>query len=152
GRLQELRKAVEQWRATGPGAPPRAMVLLDTPAPHEPRVFRRGNPHNLGERVPRQFLGVLAGPKRPPFHDGSGRLELARAITDPKNPLTARVMVNRVWLHHFGEGLVSTPSDFGLRGAPPSHPELLDYLADRFVRGGWSVKELHRLIVRSAAY
>jgi hypothetical protein len=150
--LQELVKALEDWRAKGPGAPPRAMVLEDLPAPYEPRVFLRGNPHNLGEAVPRQFLGVLSGPDRRPFHEGSGRLELARAIADPRNPLTARVLVNRVWLHHFGAGLVRTPSDFGLRSEPPSHPELLDWLAATFVEEGWSVKKLHRRILLSRAY
>jgi hypothetical protein len=152
GKLQELRKAVEQWRATGPGAPPRAMVLVDLPTPYEPHVFRRGNPNNLGEAVPRQFLEVLSGPQRKPFTDGSGRLELAKAIASKDNPLTARVLVNRLWLHHFGRGLVTTPSDFGLRSDPPSHPELLDHLATAFVDGGWSVKAMQRLILRSAAY
>jgi hypothetical protein len=151
-KLQELRKAVEQWRATGPGAPPRAIVLLDSPTPHEPRVFVRGNPNNLGEPVPRQFLQVLTGPGRRPFRDGSGRLELAQAIIDRQNPLTARVLVNRVWLHHFGQGLVRTPSDFGLRSDPPTHPELLDHLATAFRDGGWSIKQLHRRILLSAAY
>src|SRR5699024_5997768 len=102
--------------------------------------------------VPRQFLAVLAGPERKPFQKGSGRLELAQAIVDPKNPLTSRVMVNRVWLHHFGFGLVRTPSDFGLRSDPPTHPELLDYLASRFAEEGWSVKKLHRLIMLSSTY
>jgi hypothetical protein len=151
-KLQELRKAVEQWRSGGPGAPPRAMVLEDLPAPYEPHVFRRGNPNNLGEAVPRQFLRVIAGDRRQPFTEGSGRLELARAIAAPANPLTARVLVNRVWGWHFGQGLVRTPSDFGLRSEPPSHPELLDYLATEFVKEGWSVKQLHRLILLSAAY
>ena len=86
------------------------------------------------------------------FRDGSGRLELARAIIDPQNPLTARVIVNRVWMHHFGFGLVRTPSDFGFRGDPPTHPELLDYLAVKFVESGWSLKKLHRLIMTSATY
>jgi hypothetical protein len=151
-KLQELRKAVETWRATGPGAPPRAMVLLDGPVPHAPRVFIRGNPSNLGEPVPRRFLGVLAGEKRQHFRDGSGRLELARAIADRRNPLTARVMVNRLWLHHFGTALVRTPGDFGLRSDPPSHPELLDHLAATFMANAWSVKKMHRLIMLSAAY
>jgi mono/diheme cytochrome c family protein len=152
GKLQELLKAVEQWRASGPGAPPRAMVLVDASTPYDPCVFLRGNPNNRGEPVPRQFLGLLAGPQRRPFTRGSGRLELARAITDPNNPLTARVLVNRVWLNHFGRGLVSTPSDFGMRSDPPSHPELLDWLAATFVEQGWSIKKLHRLIVLSSAY
>src|SRR5207244_655649 len=83
---------------------------------------------------------------------GSGRLELANWITDTKNPLTARVMVNRIWQNHFGRGLVSTPSDFGKRGKPPTHPELLDYLARQFMADGWSVKALHRRIVLSQTY
>jgi hypothetical protein len=91
-------------------------------------------------------------PSAKPFRDGSGRLELARAVVDPNNPLTARVFVNRVWIHHFGRGLVATPGDFGLRSDPPSHPELLDHLATEFVRGGWSVKKLHRMILLSATY
>ncbi len=152
GKLQELRKAVEQWRATGPGAPPRAMVLTDLPTPVEPRVFVRGSPNNLGEAVPRRFLEVLAGKDRRSFTEGSGRLELARAIASKDNPLTARVMVNRVWAWHFGEGLVRTPSDFGLRSEPPTHPELLDHLATAFMAGGWSLKKLHRLILLSAVY
>ena len=100
------------------------------------RIFVRGNPSQPGERVPRQFLRVLAGADRRPFPHGSGRLDLARAITAPENPLTSRVIVNRVWMHHFGEPMVSTPSDFGTRSTPPSHPELLDYLAARLQRGG----------------
>jgi hypothetical protein len=151
-KLQELRKAVETWRATGPGAPPRAMVLEEAPTPYQPRVFLRGNPNNLGDPVPRQFLAVLSGDRRKPFAHGSGRLDLARAIIDRDNPLTARVIVNRVWLHHFGRGLVSTPSDFGLRSDPPSHPELLDYLASYLMSHGWSLKQLHRLILLSAVY
>jgi hypothetical protein len=97
-------------------------------------------------------LKLLSGPDRQPFHDGSGRLELARRIASPDNPLTARVMVNRVWLHHFGEGLVRTPSDFGARSDPPTHPELLDFLASRFVKDGWSIKRLQRLIMLSSVY
>jgi mono/diheme cytochrome c family protein len=150
-RAQELKRRVEQWRVNHPGGPARAMALVDAPQPFNPQVFLRGNPNTRGVAVPRQFLEVL-DPDRKPFTAGSGRLELARAIADPKNPLTARVMVNRVWMHHFGKGLVVTPGDFGTRGEPPTHPELLDWLADEFVRSGWSVKRLHRLIVLSAAY
>jgi hypothetical protein len=151
-RLQELLKSVEQWRASGPGAPPRAMALVDRAEPIEPRVFRRGNPNNPGETVPRRFLSILAGPDAPPFRNGSGRLDLAQAIASPSNPLTARVLVNRVWMHHFGSPLVPTPGDFGLRSEPPTHPELLDWLAATFVEDGWSLKRLHRRIVLSATY
>jgi hypothetical protein len=150
--LKALQKKVDQYAASAPAAPPRAMVLEDLPKPREPRVFLRGNPNNPGPAVPRQFLHVLAGDKRQPFKEGSGRLELARAIASRDNPLTARVIVNRVWLHHFGKGLVRTPSDFGMRSDPPSHPELLDYLAGRFMAEGWSIKQLHRLILLSSAY
>jgi mono/diheme cytochrome c family protein len=149
---KELRKALDEWRVKGPGAPPRAMTLEDSSVPHESRVFIRGNPNNLGERVPRQFLGFLDGASRRPFTDGSGRLELARRIADPNNRLTARVLVNRVWMYHFGSPLVATPSDFGLRSQPPTHPELLDYLAVSFVENGWSIKKLHRQIMLSNAY
>jgi hypothetical protein len=151
-KFQELRKKVEDWRETGPAAPPRAMSLEDAATPYEPRVFVRGNPNNPGEVVPRQFLEVLAGPQRKPFTQGSGRLELAKAIASRDNPLTARVLVNRVWQHHFGQGLVRTASDFGLRSEPPSHPDLLDHLAATFVGDGWSVKRLHRRVVLSAVY
>jgi hypothetical protein len=148
----KLLKEIEQWRANGDAAPPRAMVLEDLPKPVEPRVFVRGNPGNRGDQVPRQFLRVLCdGPPRP-FSQGSGRLELARAIVDPSNPLTARVIVNRVWLAHFGQALVRTPSDFGVRSEPPTHPALLDHLAHEFVAHGWSLKWLHRQIVLSATY
>jgi hypothetical protein len=150
--LQKLRKEVEKWRVEGPGAPPRANVLLDATTPQEPYVFLRGNPNNRGPSVRRQFLSLLAGPSAQPFQHGSGRLELAHAIADRNNPLTARVLVNRVWLHHFGKGLVGTPSDFGLRSDPPTHPELLDHLATVFMQNGWSIKKLHRLILLSAAY
>lgn len=152
GKMQELKKAVESWRATGPGAPPRAMVLVDAPVPYEPHVFLRGNPANLGPAVPRRLPALLGGADRRAFGRGSGRLEIAQAIVDPRNPLTARVLVNRIWLHHFGRGLVATPGDFGTRSDPPTHPELLDHLATTFVRGGWSIKQLHRRVLLSATY
>jgi hypothetical protein len=152
GELQKLRKDVEQWRSTGPGAPPRAMALIDSSKPVTPRVFVRGNPYNLGPVVQRQFPASLSGPDPKPFTNGSGRLELARAIADTKNPLTARVFVNRVWQALFGRGIVTTPGDFGLRGDPPTHPKLLDHLASTFMADGWSVKRLVRRIVLSAAY
>jgi hypothetical protein len=145
-------RAIEQLILDTPASPPVATILEDKPQLVTPRVFRRGNPANKGEEVPRQFLGFLSGPGRKPFEDGSGRLELAKAVASPANPLTARVWVNRVWLQHFGRGLVATPSDFGLRSEPPTHPELLDFLARRFIDGGWSTKKLHRLIVLSRTY
>ncbi|MBM4072941.1 MAG: DUF1553 domain-containing protein [Planctomycetes bacterium] len=152
GVFQNLRKEVEKWRATGPGAPPRAMVLEDLPSPRQARVFIRGNPTNLGETVPRRFVSFLADGQARPFKNGSGRLELAQAIASRDNPLTARVIVNRVWLGHFGTGLVRTPSDFGLRSDPPSHPELLDHLATCFMDSNWSLKKLHRLLMLSRTY
>jgi len=147
-----LQRAVEELQATHPGAPPRGMVLEDNDSPVQPDIFKRGNPGNRGDKVPRQFLGLLAGPDRKPFQKGSGRLELAEAIASPNNPLTARVAVNRVWLQHFGEALVRTPADFGMRAEPPTNPELLDWLAARFVAEGWSFKRLHRQLLLSAAW
>jgi hypothetical protein len=137
---------------TSAAAPPQAVSLQDRSSAPSPKVFIRGNPDRRGEEVPRRFLQILSGDPREPFRLGSGRLEMARAIADPGNPLTARVMVNRVWLALFGEGLVRTPSDFGLRSEPPSHPELLDYLACRFIEDGWSLKKLIRRIVLGAVY
>lgn len=149
---KKLLDAIEEWCVKGTGAPPRAMTLEDRPRPSDPRVFIRGNSTRPGEAVPRQFLEVLSPRPREPFQHGSGRLELARAVVDPGNPLTARVMVNRIWMHHFGAGIVRSPGDFGLRSEPPTHPELLDYLANRFVNEGWSIKKMHRLLMLSSAY
>lgn len=112
----------------------------------------RGNPSNPGPEVPRHFLTVLSAGTPRPFTRGSGRGELAEAIVTDAAPLAARVIVNRVWAQHFGRGLVETTSDFGAQGSAPSHPELLEYLAARFVAGGWSLKSLHREIVLSATY
>jgi hypothetical protein len=148
--LQALRQKLDKLRLTSPEV--RAMALEDSPRPVTPHIFRRGNPGNVGDEVPRQFLLVLAGENRKPFQKGSGRLELAQAIASKQNPLTARVAVNRIWLHHFGAGLVRTPSDFGMRSDPPTHPELLDYLACQFMADNWSVKQLHRRIMLSATY
>lgn len=150
--LKPFDNNIRQLHATHPGAPPRGMVLVDRPDPVRPHVFLRGNPTNQGPEVPRQFLHVLAGEQRKPFQRGSGRLELAQAIAGKDSPLTARVMVNRIWLHLFGAGLVRTPSDFGLRSELPSHPELLDYLALRFMEEGWSIKKTIRLIMLSRVY
>ncbi len=147
GKLRDL----DRLAVKAPAVPPRAMVLQDGDI-HDSPLFVRGNPAAPGSLVPRQFLRVLAGDARRPFAHGSGRLDLARAITAPDNPLTARVLVNRVWMHHVGEPLVATPSDFGVRSSPPSHPRLLDYLAATFMENGWSLKKLHREILLSRTY
>jgi hypothetical protein len=116
-------------------------------------VFVRGSHKALGELAPRRFLEALAGPNGITARNGSGRLELARQMTDPAiNPLLARVMVNRVWHHLFGRGIVASTDNFGAMGEPPTHPELLDYLADRFVKEGWSIKKLIRALVLSQTY
>lgn len=151
-RLWKLQKAVDQQILKSPQSAPHAVVLNDRRPVTDPRVFRRGDPLKAAETVPRQFLEVLAGSNRQPFQTGSGRLEMAQAIVDPSNPLTARVWVNRVWRHHFGSGLVQSPSDFGLRSDPPSHPKLLDWLTSEFIANGWSTKWLHRTILLSATY
>jgi mono/diheme cytochrome c family protein len=138
---------------THPGSPAKAMVVADRPQPKNSPVFIRGEAQSRGPVVPRGFLEILSpGHKPVPFSQGSGRLELAEAIASKDNPLTARVAVNRIWMHHFGEGLVPTPDDLGVQAGAPSHPELLDYLAAKFVEFGWSMKQMHKLIMLSAVY
>jgi hypothetical protein len=132
-------------------APPSAHGLTDA-APKDMNVFLRGNPAKLGEIAPRRFLQVLSKQDAKSFTHGSGRLELAEAIASRDNPLTARVIVNRLWQRHFGKGLVGTTSNFGELGERPSHPELLDYLACRLMDAGWSLKAVHREIMLSAVY
>ena len=151
-KLKALGASLETLRKSYPPKPELAMTMADAPQPVTPRVFRRGNPGNPGDEVPRRFHAILSKEERPVWTSGSGRLELAHAIASKDNPLTARVMANRVWMHHFGAGLVRTPSDFGKQGERPTHPELLDYLAWRFVEDGWSIKKMHRLIMLSSTY
>ena len=152
GRTPFLFAKINELELTHPGAPARAMLLADGKAKNSP-VFIRGQAEARGEIVPRRFLEVLSPEGKPaPFTDGSGRLELAKAIASKSNPLTARVMVNRVWMHHFGDGFVPTPDDLGTQSEPPSHPELLDYLARYFMEQNWSVKKLHKLIMLSRVY
>lgn len=150
--LAQLRDTLSKLRQSVPPAPEFAMALVDKPKGENSRVFLRGNPGNLGVEAPRAYLPIVMGSKYRPFTQGSGRLELAQAIASPENPLTARVMVNRIWLNLFGKGLVRTPSDFGMRGEPPTHPELLDFLAWKFMNDGWSVKKLIRAIMLSSTY
>ncbi len=146
-----LERKVINHRAEAPGGPPRAMVLADRPKPVDSPVFLRGNPGRRGDVQKRRLPVVLGGAEVD--RGSSGRLDLARAIVAADNPLTPRVLVNWVWTHHFGRGLVETPGDFGLRGESPSHPALLDDLAHRFVtEGNWSLRWLHREIVLSQAW
>ena len=175
--IPALEAKLAEMKKTPPQSPDLAMATEDLPKPVEPRIFIRGNSGNQGEQVPRRFLKVLSLTEPKPFTQGSGRLELAQAIASPTNPLTARVMVNRIWGYHFGAGLVRTPGDFGLRGEKPTHPELLDWLSSVFVEEigakpdqngfkevgvtepnrspfacGWSIKKLNKLILLSNAY
>jgi hypothetical protein len=150
--VRASRSQAAALRAKVPEKYPFLHVISDVEKPQNEHVHIRGSEDNLGDEVPRRFLSVLCGETPAPFTHGSGRLDLARAIASADNPLTARVMVNRIWAGHFGQGIVGTPSNFGMMGERPTHPELLDYLAGRFVELGWSVKALHREIVLSDAY
>ncbi len=150
-RIAYLRAKADDIVRDGPQEPPMACAVAEG-RPVQQHVLLRGNPASPGEPVTRRFPTVLAGDDQPELPPGSGRLQLAQWLASPKNPLTARVFVNRVWQWHFGEGLVRTPSNWGLLGEKPTHPELLDYLTARFIEDGWSVKSLHRRIMLSAAY
>jgi hypothetical protein len=157
--LEAQRSELSSLKANVPPPLARAHGLQEGGVPesphagmHDVKVHLRGRYDRLGDLAPRRFPRVLAGDGQKPITQGSGRLELADWIASPDNPLTARVMVNRIWQHHFGEGIVRTPNNYGKLGVPPTHPELLDYLAHRFVESGWSVKAMHRAIMLSAAY
>jgi hypothetical protein len=119
---------------------------------HDVRIHIRGSYSRLGQQVPRRFPRIMAGNQQTPIREGSGRLQLARWLVSPEHPLTARVMVNRIWQHHFGQGIVRSPNNFGKQGERPTHPELLDYLAKRFIDSAWSIKSMHRLMMLSATY
>jgi hypothetical protein len=161
--IEKIKKETPHYDAPTAAAVDDASLLVLADGPHrtkleyKPGVGQdihmqiRGNPTAVGPVVPRRFLSVLSPGEPKPFQ-GSGRLDLARALVTEGAPLSSRVIVNRVWKHHFGVGLVETPSDFGVQGERPSHPELLDDLAARFMARGWSLKWLHREIVLSAAY
>jgi hypothetical protein len=151
-RISAKRGSIHQLHLSAAGSPPRAMILREDPTPSEFFVFLRGNPLSRGEQVQPRFLSALDRGQFKTFESGKRRLGLAESITDRSNPLTARVIVNWAWQNHFGVGLVRTPDDFGTRGQPPTHPELLDYLADEFQKNGWSLKWLHKQIVHSRAY
>ncbi|MCC6586654.1 MAG: PSD1 domain-containing protein [Bryobacterales bacterium] len=150
--LDSLRAQLAQRKKELPEQYPFYHVVEDVEKPKNLHVYLRGNRETPGEEAPRAFMSVLCDGEPKPFAKGSGRLELAEAIASKSNPLTARVIVNRVWMYHFGTGLVGTPSNFGQLGEKPSHPALLDYLAWWFMENGWSLKKLHRLIMNSAVY
>jgi hypothetical protein len=156
---QDLNKQMAEMASDRPPAPPAAMVLTDVGPVAPPTYFlKRGDWRQPGREVHPGFLSALdrRSPALPPTKPGATttgrRAEAARWLTDPGNPLTARVMVNRLWQSHFGRGIVGTPSDFGIQGEPPTHPELLDWLAREFIGRGWSLKAMHRLMVTSTAY
>jgi mono/diheme cytochrome c family protein len=150
-KVKALRAELDLLKKNAPAKYPVIHALADAQRPTDMPVLIRGNADTPGARVSRRFLAVLGG-DRSSFEHGSGRLELAHAIASADNPLTARVMVNRIWQHHFGRGLVASSSNFGTLGERPSHPELLDWLAHRFIASGWSIKTMHRVIMLSAVY
>lgn len=150
--VERLIAETERLQAALPPQYPYLNGIADAAKPANVKVQIGGSAENLGEEVPRRSLSILSEGEPKPFVQGSGRLELAEAIASPTNPLTARVMMNRVWQYHFGEGLVRTPGNFGQLGERPTHPELLDYLAAQFMENGWSLKTMHREIMLSAVY
>jgi len=149
--IATLQKELADLKANIPPEPDMACAVEEGPA-IEQTVFIRGDYNSPGPPAPQAFPIIIAGNDQPHVQTGSGRLELAQWLARPQNPLTARVIVNRIWQGHFSEGLVRTPDNFGRMGDRPTHPELLDYLASQFVESGWSVKAMHRMIVISNAY
>ena len=150
-RISELQKELETLKKSAPAEPELACAIEDG-EPVAQKVFVRGDYNNPGEEAPKAFPAILTAFDTKPGFSGSGRLQLAEWLTQPEHPLTSRVMVNRIWQWHFGEGLVRTPDNFGKMGDKPSHPELLDFLAREFVKSGWSIKAMHRLVMLSSAY
>lgn len=150
-RLTLLRDTVTKTKKARPKPLPMAHFLAETGS-RDMAIAIRGNIRKPGKVVPRRFLHIVAGENAPRFTKGSGRTELAAAIVDKTNPLTARVMINRIWQYHFGRAIVRSPSNFGKLGESPTHPLLLDYLATQFMARGWSMKAMHRLIMLSSTY
>ncbi len=151
-RVEQLRAEIRTLEDAMPPQYAFAETISDVKEPKDIRVWIRGSKDNLGEIAPRRFLQILSKTEQPKFQHGSGRLELAESIADPQNPLTPRVIVNRLWQWHFGRGIVATASNFGKLGEMPANPELLDYLAARFIEQGWSIKKLQREIMLSQVY
>jgi hypothetical protein len=148
--LERLRGELAVLKKAMPADYPFLHGIRDADKPANSKIHIRGDDKNLGPEVPRHFLSVLTEGEPQPFTQGSGRLEFAKAIS--QHPLAARVMANRLWLGHFGQGIVRSPSNFGQLGERPTHPELLDYLSTRLIESGWSLKTLHREIMLSSAY
>lgn len=149
---RDLDKALAELEASHPGAPTRAMVMKEKAKMVQPVIYLRGDPARRGESVDRRFLEVLDLEKTPFPETQSGRRELAERIVSPTNPLTPRVWANQMWRHLLGQALVKTTGDFGLQAEPPSHPQLLDWLASAFMQRNWSTKQVVRDIVLSATY
>jgi len=150
-RISELQKELETLKKNAPAEPELACAIEDGDPVAQP-VFVRGDYNNPGEDAPKAFPAILSAFDTKPNFTGSGRLQLAEWLTQPEHPLTSRVMVNRIWQWHFGEGIVRTPDNFGKMGERPTHPELLDFLAREFVKSGWSIKAMNRMIMLSSAY
>ncbi len=150
-KVAEMRAELERLKKTAPKKYEIAHVLQDS-GNNDMHVALRGDLRKKGEKVPRRFIQILAGETPPLYTHGSGRRELAQSVTAPDNPLTARVIVNRVWHWHFGKALVRTPSNFGILGEKPTHPQLLDWLASDFIEHGWSLKRLHRQIMLTSTW
>jgi Protein of unknown function (DUF1549)/Protein of unknown function (DUF1553)/Planctomycete cytochrome C len=150
--VKELRAKADELKKAGPPEPDMADAVSED-KPVQQKVLLRGDYNSPGDDAPRAVPAILTKAEPPPAaFNGSGRLETANWISSPQNPMTARVMVNRLWMWHFGEGIVATPDNFGRMGSRPTHPELLDYLASRFVEGGWSIKKMQRMMMLSSAY
>ncbi len=150
--LLALRAELDRRKKAVPERYPFYQIIADVPEPKDIQIEIRGDRTNLGDIAPRRFLEILCDGEPEQFRTGSGRLELAEAVASDGNPLTPRVMANRIWMYHFGRAIVPTPGNFGQLGERPTHPELLDYLAARFVELGWSMKKLHREIMLSRVY
>ena len=150
-KISNLRNELETLKKSEPEKPGNAHVLNDSGS-SDMNIALRGDLRKKGEIAPRKFIEIIGGKSRPKYTIGSGRLELAKSVVDKNNPLTSRVIVNRIWGWHFGNGLVRTPSNFGVIGEMPTHTELLDWLSYKFISDGWSLKKLHKQIMMSAAW
>ncbi|MDF1826020.1 MAG: PSD1 and planctomycete cytochrome C domain-containing protein [Verrucomicrobiales bacterium] len=150
--LANKQRVIDRFIADSQMEPDKALIVTDANPPAQQKVFVRGNPARKGEVAPAQFLSIASPGEPKKFQQGSGRLEMAREIANRDNPLTARNIVNRVWMWHFGEGITRSIDDFGITGENPDHPELLDWLSHWFVENGWSIKKLHHLILTSETW